>query len=81
MEFFKERLWSFLEDFDSYASQHDFLRKFELYSLNDDYVFYVIVYLITAISIGLLCVLTNFYQVEHSKKDSESSPHNNQNSS
>jgi hypothetical protein len=42
--------------------KHDYtFKSFELVNLNDDHVIYIIVYIITAICLFVLCILTNFY--------------------
>lgn len=56
------RLYEAIETIEAYVEHDEILSKFEIYNLNDENVYYVIVYLISAILIFLLCVLNNFYQ-------------------
>lgn len=60
---FLKTLYDYLEDL---FNRHDHnFKSFEVVNLNDDYVVYFIVYIVTIICLFALNVLTNFY----TKKD------------
>lgn len=57
-----KKFYEAVEAIEIYMAHDEILSKFEIYNLNDENVYYVIVYFISAILIFSLFVLTNFYQ-------------------
>lgn len=62
------KFYDLIQQFEIYIANDETLSKLELNNLNDENVFYVIVYLISAFLIFLLFILNIFYQSKKTDK-------------
>jgi hypothetical protein len=59
----KSSFISLYEGLELIFTDNDVIKSLELYNFNDDYVVYCSVYIISAVCLFILCILTNFYRI------------------
>lgn len=59
----KEAIQDSIDKLEEFLNRADTIRTFESYNLNDDYVFYISIYILATIILFIVCTLTNFYQI------------------